>query len=135
LTRRVKYVGNKLYSIDDDLPLSRVVDETLLPHRSAPIRFCLTVPTKNSVTNVKLGETPTLNTVLNVKATEEIKSISNRFFAKNEGAVAAPTASLHFSRELMGKRLRLKGVEFAEVTLHVGLGTFSLVEVEDPDQT
>src|SRR5690606_30521701 len=51
-------------------------------------------------------------------------------YAKHEGAVAAPTAGLHFSRELM-KRLELKGVDFAEVTLHVGLGTFRTVEVED----
>ena len=51
-------------------------------------------------------------------------------FAKNEGAVAAPTAGLHFSRELM-KRLEIKGVDFGFVTLHVGLGTFRTVEVED----
>ena len=51
-------------------------------------------------------------------------------YAKNEGAVAAPTAGLHFSKHLM-KRLEIKGVDFAEVTLHVGLGTFSPVEVED----
>ena len=51
-------------------------------------------------------------------------------FAKNEGAVAAPTAGLHFSKHLL-KRLEIKGVNFAEVTLHVGLGTFNPVEVED----
>ena len=51
-------------------------------------------------------------------------------FASQEGAVAAPTAGLHFSRELL-KRLELKGVNFAEVTLHIGLGTFRPVEVED----
>ena len=51
-------------------------------------------------------------------------------FAKNEGAVAAPTAGLHFSKHLL-KRLEIKGVNLAEVTLHVGLGTFNPVEVED----
>ncbi|HRH39781.1 MAG TPA: S-adenosylmethionine:tRNA ribosyltransferase-isomerase, partial [Flavobacteriales bacterium] len=51
-------------------------------------------------------------------------------YAKHEGAVAAPTAGLHFSRELM-KRMELKGMNFAEVTLHVGLGSFRPVEVED----
>ena len=51
-------------------------------------------------------------------------------YAKNEGAVAAPTAGLHFSKHLL-KRLEIKGIDFAEVTLHVGLGTFSPVEVED----
>ena len=51
-------------------------------------------------------------------------------YAKHEGAVAAPTAGLHFSRQLM-KRFEIKGVNFAELTLHVGLGSFRMVEVED----
>ena len=51
-------------------------------------------------------------------------------FAKDEGAVAAPSAGLHFSKHLM-KRLEIKGVDFAETTLHIGLGTFAPVEVED----
>ena len=51
-------------------------------------------------------------------------------YPKHEGAVAAPTAGLHFSRELM-KRLELKGIAFAEITLHVGLGNFRTIEVED----
>ena len=55
---------------------------------------------------------------------------SSLFFAKNEGAVTAPTASLHFSRELM-KRLEIKGVDFAYITLHAGLGNFRDIDVED----
>ena len=51
-------------------------------------------------------------------------------YAKEVGAVAAPTAGLHFSRELM-KRLEIRGVNFAELTLHIGLGTFRTIEVED----
>ena len=51
-------------------------------------------------------------------------------YAKHEGAVAAPTAGLHFSKHLL-KRLQIKGIDLAEITLHVGLGTFSPVEVED----
>mgnify|MGYP003335611323 CR=1 FL=1 len=51
-------------------------------------------------------------------------------YAKHEGAVAAPTAGLHLSKEMM-KRLEIKGVQFPELTLHVGLGTFRPVEVED----
>jgi S-adenosylmethionine:tRNA ribosyltransferase-isomerase len=51
-------------------------------------------------------------------------------YAKNEGAVAAPTAGLHFSPHLL-KRLEIKGVNVAEITLHVGLGNFRMVDVED----
>ena len=51
-------------------------------------------------------------------------------FAKEVGAVAAPTAGLHFSRELY-KMLEIKGVNFAEVTMHVGMGTFRSIDVED----
>ena len=60
----------------------------------------------------------------------EDKERYQTIYAKEEGAVAAPTAGLHFSKQLM-KRLELKGIDFAEVTLHVGLGTFRPVEVED----
>src|SRR5690606_15607347 len=74
-------------------------------------------------------ETP-LPKYINRKAIPEDKFRYQTIYAKHEGAVAAPTAGLHFSRELM-KRLELKGIEFAEVTLHVGLGTFRTVEVED----
>ena len=56
--------------------------------------------------------------------------ITQTIFAKHEGAVAAPTAGLHFSRELL-KRFEIKGIDFAEVTLHVGLGNFRSVDVED----
>jgi S-adenosylmethionine:tRNA ribosyltransferase-isomerase len=55
-------------------------------------------------------------------------------YAKEEGAVAAPTAGLHFSKHLL-KKLEIKGIKFAEVTLHVGLGTFNPVEVEDCQNT
>ena len=65
---------------------------------------------------------------------EGIKNQSNEryqtIFAKHEGAVAAPTAGLHFSRELL-KKLEIIGVDFAEITLHVGLGNFRSVDVED----
>jgi S-adenosylmethionine:tRNA ribosyltransferase-isomerase len=77
----------------------------------------------------ELGETPLPKYIKrDVEATDEERY--QTIFASEEGAVAAPTAGLHFSRELM-KRLELKGIQFAEVTLHVGLGTFRPVEVED----
>ncbi|NBR36716.1 MAG: S-adenosylmethionine:tRNA ribosyltransferase-isomerase, partial [Chitinophagales bacterium] len=77
----------------------------------------------------KLGETP-LPKYIKRKPEEEDKERYQTVYAKHEGAVAAPTAGLHFSRELI-KRLEIKGIRFAEVTLHTGLGTFRPIEVED----
>ena len=121
-------VGNKLYFGDDDLLIAEVVDNTT--SRGRTIRFLFDGTDEEFRRNVEiLGETP-LPKYIKRKATAEDKDRYQTIFAKHEGAVAAPTAGLHFSRELM-KRLELKGVEFAEVTLHVGLGTFRPVEVED----
>lgn len=121
-------VGNKLYFGDDDLLVAEVVDNTT--SRGRTIRFLFDGTDEEFRRNIEiLGETP-LPKYIKRKATAEDKERYQTIFAKNEGAVAAPTAGLHFSRELM-KRLELKGVEFAEVTLHVGLGTFRPVEVED----
>lgn len=121
-------VGNKLYFGDNDLLVAEVVDNTT--SRGRTIRFLFDGTDQEFRHNIEiLGETP-LPKYIKRKATAEDKERYQTIFAKNEGAVAAPTAGLHFSRELM-KRLELKGVEFAEVTLHVGLGTFRAVEVED----
>ena len=121
-------VGNKLYFGDDDLLVAEVVDNTT--SRGRTIRFLFDGTDEEFRKNVEiLGETP-LPKYINRKATTQDKERYQTIFAKHEGAVAAPTAGLHFSRELM-KRLELKGVDFAEVTLHVGLGTFNPVEVED----
>lgn len=121
-------VGNKLYFGDDDLLVAEVVDNTT--SRGRTIRFLFDGTDEEFRRNIEiLGETP-LPKYIKRKATAEDKERYQTIFAKNEGAVAAPTAGLHFSRELM-KRLELKGIEFAEVTLHVGLGTFRAVEVED----
>jgi S-adenosylmethionine:tRNA ribosyltransferase-isomerase len=121
-------VGNKLYFGDDDLLIAEVVDNTT--SRGRTIRFLFDGTDEEFRRNVEiLGETP-LPKYIKRKATPEDKERYQTIFAKHEGAVAAPTAGLHFSRELM-KRLELKGIEFAEVTLHVGLGTFRPVEVED----
>jgi S-adenosylmethionine:tRNA ribosyltransferase-isomerase len=121
-------VGNKLYFGEDDLLIAEVVDNTT--SRGRTIRFLFDGTDEEFRRNIEiLGETP-LPKYIKRKATAEDKERYQTIFAKHEGAVAAPTAGLHFSRELM-KRLELKGVEFAEVTLHVGLGTFRQVEVED----
>lgn len=121
-------VGNKLYFGENDLLVAEVVDNTT--SRGRTIRFLFDGTEEEFRNNIEiLGETP-LPKYIKRRATEEDKERYQTIFAKHEGAVAAPTAGLHFSRELM-KRLELKGVDFAEVTLHVGLGTFRPVEVED----
>jgi S-adenosylmethionine:tRNA ribosyltransferase-isomerase len=121
-------IGNKLYFGDDDSLVAEVIDNTT--SRGRTLRFLFDGPYeefKKAIT--KLGETPLPKYI---KRGIE-KSDEDRYqtiYAKEEGAVAAPTAGLHFSRQLL-KRLELKGVDFAEVTLHIGLGTFRPVEVED----
>lgn len=121
-------VGNKLYFGENDLLVAEVVDNTT--SRGRTIRFLFDGTDEEFRMNIeKLGETP-LPKYIKRAATPEDKFRYQTIFAKNEGAVAAPTAGLHFSRELM-KRLELKGVDTAEITLHIGLGTFRPVEVED----
>jgi len=121
-------VGNKLYFGDDDMLVAEVVDNTT--SRGRTIRF-LHDGTREELKKIIeiLGETP-LPKYIKRKPDEEDKERYQTVFAKHEGAVAAPTAGLHFSRELL-KRLEIKGVNFAEVTLHVGLGTFRSIDVED----
>lgn len=121
-------VGNKLYFGEDDLLIAEVVDNTT--SRGRTIRFLFDGTDEEFRKAIEiLGETP-LPKYIKRKATAEDKERYQTIFAKEEGAVAAPTAGLHFSRELY-KRLELKGIDFAEITLHVGLGTFRSVEVED----
>ncbi len=120
-------VGNKLYFGNDDL-VAEVVDNTT--SRGRTIRF-LFDGSKEEFRNIieKLGETP-LPRYINRDVNEDDKDRYQTIFATEEGAVAPPTAGLHFSRELM-MRMEIKGVKFAPVTLHTGLGTFRDVEVED----
>ncbi len=121
-------VGNKLYFGEDDMLVAEVVDNTT--SRGRTIRF-IHDGTSEELKRILdlLGETP-LPKYIKRAPTEEDKDRYQTIYAKHEGAVAAPTAGLHFTPELM-KRLELKGVDFAEVTLHVGLGTFRAIEVED----
>ncbi len=121
-------IGNKLYFGDDDSLVAEVIDNTT--SRGRTLRFLFDdsyEEFKKKIT--ELGETPLPKYIKrDVEKSDEERY--QTIYAKVEGAVAAPTAGLHFSRELM-KRLELKGVDFAEVTLHIGLGTFRPVEVED----
>jgi S-adenosylmethionine:tRNA ribosyltransferase-isomerase len=121
-------IGNKLYFGDDDSLVAEVIDNTT--SRGRTLRFLY----DGSYTEFRrklteLGETP-IPKYINREVTEEDAERYQTIYAKEEGAVAAPTAGLHFSKHLL-KRLEIKGVNFAEITLHVGLGTFNPVEVED----
>ena len=121
-------IGNKLYFGDDDALVAEVIDNTTSRGRTLRFLFDGSYEEFRKTLN-DMGETP-LPKYIKRAPTEEDKERYQTVYAKNEGAVAAPTAGLHFSRELL-KRLELKGVNFANVTLHVGLGTFRTVEVED----
>jgi S-adenosylmethionine:tRNA ribosyltransferase-isomerase len=121
-------IGNKLYFGEDETLVAEVIDNTT--SRGRTLRFLY----DGSYTDFRrklteLGETP-LPKYIKRDVEPEDEDRYQTIFAKNEGAVAAPTAGLHFSKHLL-KRLEIKGVEMAEVTLHVGLGTFNPVEVED----
>jgi len=121
-------IGNKLYFGDDDSLVAEVIDNTT--SRGRTLRFLFDGPYEDFKAKItELGETPLpkyIKREVEVQDEERYQTI----YSKVEGAVAAPTAGLHFSRELL-KRLEIKGIHFAEVTLHVGLGTFRSVEVED----
>lgn len=121
-------IGNKLYFGDDDLLVAEVIDNTTSRGRTLRFLFDGTYD-EFKETLFKLGETP-LPKIINRPVEEDDATRYQTVFAKHEGAVAAPTAGLHFSRELL-KRLEIKGVNFAEITLHVGLGNFRSVDVED----
>ncbi|MBA3648358.1 MAG: tRNA preQ1(34) S-adenosylmethionine ribosyltransferase-isomerase QueA [Chitinophagales bacterium] len=121
-------VGNKLYFGTDGLLVAEVVDNTT--SRGRTIRFLFDgTDDELKETLYSLGETP-IPKYIKRKPDELDKERYQTVYAKVEGAVAAPTAGLHFSRELL-KRLEIKGVDLAEVTLHTGLGTFRQIEVED----
>jgi S-adenosylmethionine:tRNA ribosyltransferase-isomerase len=120
-------VGNKLYFGNDDL-VAEVVDNTT--SRGRTIRFLFDGPEEEFRGLIdKLGETPLPRYIDRpVEADDKIRY--QTIYAKNIGAVAPPTAGLHFTRELM-MRLEIKGAKFAELTVHSGLGSFRPVEVED----
>jgi S-adenosylmethionine:tRNA ribosyltransferase-isomerase len=121
-------VGNKLYFGENDELVAEVIDNTT--SRGRTIRF-LWEDTDEAFKQMleTMGETP-LPKYIKRKPEEEDKERYQTVYAKYEGAVAAPTAGLHFSKELI-KRLEIQGIRFAEVTLHTGLGTFRPIEVED----
>ncbi len=121
-------IGNKLYFGEDDSLVAEVIDNTT--SRGRTLRFLYDGSYEEFRGKLtELGETP-IPKYINREVTPEDAERYQTIYAKEEGAVAAPTAGLHFSKHLL-KRLEIKGVDFAEITLHVGLGTFNPVEVED----
>lgn len=121
-------IGNKLYFGEDETLVAEVIDNTT--SRGRTLRFLYDGSYQEFRRKLnELGETP-LPKYIKREVTPEDEERYQTIYAKNEGAVAAPTAGMHFSKHLL-KRLEIKGVNFAEVTLHVGLGTFNSVEVED----
>ncbi len=121
-------IGNKLYFGDDELMGAEVIDNTT--SRGRTLRFLFDgsyEEFKEALYN--LGETPLPRWVREKVEPEDVEWYQT-IYAKNEGAVAAPTAGLHFSKHLM-KRMEIKGIDTAFITLHVGLGNFRTVDVED----
>jgi S-adenosylmethionine:tRNA ribosyltransferase-isomerase len=121
-------IGNKLYFGENDNLVAEVIDNTT--SRGRTLRFLFDGPFEEFKKTIELlGNTPIpkyIKRPLNADDKDRYQTV----YADVEGAVAAPTAGLHFSRELL-KRLELKGVTFPKLTLHVGLGSFRPVEVED----
>ena len=121
-------IGNKLYFGEDDVLVAEVIDNTT--SRGRTLRFLFDGSYDEfKDTLYRLGETP-LPKFIRREVVEEDRERYQTVYAKHEGAVAAPTAGLHFSKQLL-KRLEIKGLNFAEITLHVGLGNFRTVDVED----
>lgn len=121
-------IGNKLYFGEDDSLVAEVIDNTT--SRGRTLRFLFDGPYEEFKAKItELGETP-IPKYIDRPVEPEDEERYQTVFAQVEGAVAVPTAGLHFSKQLL-KRLEIKGVNFADLTLHVGLGTFRPVEVED----
>lgn len=121
-------IGNKLYFGEDESLVAEVIDNTT--SRGRTLRFLLDGSYEEFKEKInELGETPLPKEIKRDVEPEDAERFQT-IYAKEEGAVAAPTAGMHFSKQLL-KRLELKGINFAELTLHLGLGTFRDVEVED----
>lgn len=121
-------IGNKLYFGEDDSLVAEVIDNTT--SRGRTLRFLFDGSYEEfRIKLEELGQTPIPKYISREPDEEDVERYQS-IFARHEGAVAAPVASLHFSKNLM-KRLEIKGIDFAMLTLHIGLGTFRPVEVED----
>ena len=121
-------IGNKLYFGENDCLVAEVIDNTTSRGRTLRFLFDGTYDEFKTLL-FSLGQTP-LPKFVKREVEPDDKDRYQTIFAKHEGAVAAPAAGLHFSRELL-KRFEIKGIERTEITLHMGLGNFRGVDVED----
>ncbi len=126
-------IGNKLFFDEVGTMVAEVYDNTTSRGRSLRFLYdCSHEQFKHDL--FSLGEAPLPRYIIdrrkNHHATPEDLEDFQCIFAKHEGAVTAPATGLHFSRELM-KRMEIKGINTAFITLHCGLGNFSPIEVED----
>ena len=121
-------IGNKLYFGQNDELIAEVIDNTTSRGRTLRFLFDGTHEEFQETLDF-LGQTP-LPKFIEREPTEEDDDRYQTIYAKEKGSVAAPTAGLHFSKQLM-KRMEIKGINLAEVTLHIGLGTFRAIDVED----
>lgn len=121
-------VGNKLYFGDSDL-VAEVIDNTT--SRGRTIRFLFDGNHEEMMEAVyQLGETPIPKDILQREVVDSDEERFQTIFAKNEGAVAAPIAGMHFTKNIV-RKMEINGVDFTPLTLHIGIGTFRQVEVED----
>ena len=126
-------IGNKLFFDDSGTMVAEVIDNTT--SRGRTLRFLYDCPHDEFKRELfALGEAPLPHYIIDKREVHNADAQDMEdfqcIFAKNEGAVTAPATGLHFSRELM-KRMEIKGLNFAYITLHCGLGTFHDIEVED----
>ena len=122
-------IGNKLYFGEDESMVAEVIDNTT--SRGRTLRFLYDGPHEEFKEALyALGEAPLPRQMITRKATPQAMEDFQCVFAKNEGAVTAPTSGLHFSKNLL-KRMEIKGIEMAFITMHCGLGNFREIDVED----
>lgn len=121
-------IGNKLYFGDNDILVAEVIDNTTSRGRTLRFLFDGDYEEFKSIVD-SIGEVPLPKLIQRPIEAEDADRYQT-IFAKHEGGVATPTAGMHFSIELM-KMLKIEGVNFAEITLHTGLGNFRPIEVED----
>ena len=121
-------IGNKLFFGEDESLVAEVIDNTTSRGRTLRFLYDGTYDEFRDKLN-ELGQTP-IPKYIERDIEDDDKERFQTIFAKHEGAVFPPTAGMHFSKHLL-KRLEIKGVEIKNITLHIGLGTFDEVQVED----